>query len=113
MATVLYITAHPGDTAHSYSLAVGEQFVEAYREANPGDEIVHIDLFKEDIPQIDAIVFGAWGKLQSGVSFDQLSAEEQAKVGKLGQLADQFVALLIPSGLESLYRFYLCRWQNL
>ncbi|WP_199614307.1 FMN-dependent NADH-azoreductase [Paenibacillus alkalitolerans] len=92
MATVLYITAHPGDSTHSYSLAVGEQFVAAYREANPGDEVVHLDLYKLDIPQIDADVFSAWGKLQSGNAFDQLSGSEQAKVGKLGQLVDQFTA---------------------
>lgn len=47
MATVLYITAHPLNPEESYSLAVGKQFIGAYREANPTDEVVHLDLYKE------------------------------------------------------------------
>ncbi|XEC97712.1 FMN-dependent NADH-azoreductase [Paenibacillus tarimensis] len=92
MATVLYVTAHPGNPEASFSLSVGNEFVEAYRKANPGDEIVHVDLFNQNIPQIDAEVLGAWGKLQGGTSFDQLSAGEQAKVARLGEIVDQFVA---------------------
>ncbi|ANY65426.1 FMN-dependent NADH-azoreductase [Paenibacillus sp. BIHB 4019] len=92
MSTVLYITAHPHDHSTSFSLAVGEEFVNAYREANPSDEVVRLDLFNLDIPAIDAEVFSGWGKLQSGTAFDQLSAAEQAKVARLGELVDQFVA---------------------
>ncbi|ANS74396.1 FMN-dependent NADH-azoreductase [Paenibacillus yonginensis] len=92
MAQVLYITAHPNDHHSSYSLAVGKAFIEAYSEANPNDEVVHVDLYKESIPQIDADVFAGWGKLRSGSEFDQLSADEKAKVGRLGELVDQFAA---------------------
>ncbi|UKS27145.1 FMN-dependent NADH-azoreductase [Paenibacillus sp. HWE-109] len=92
MATLLYVTAHPNDHQTSYSLAVGKEFVEAYREANPSDEVIHVDLYQQDIPQIDAEVFGAWGKLQSGTAFDQLADSEKAKVARLGALVDQFVA---------------------
>ncbi|SDW76465.1 FMN-dependent NADH-azoreductase [Paenibacillus sp. CF384] len=91
MSTVLYITAHPNETEASYSLAVGKQFLEAYRAANPNDEIVHLDLFKMDIPRIDADVFSAWEKLGAGTAFDQLTSEEQAKVARLGELVNQFV----------------------
>ncbi|MBP1964335.1 FMN-dependent NADH-azoreductase [Paenibacillus aceris] len=92
MATVLYITANPNDHQSSYSLAVGKEFVEAYREANPGDEVIHLDLFKQNIPQIDADVFSGWGKLQSGADFSTLTADEQAKVGRLGEIVGQYVA---------------------
>lgn len=92
MSTVLYITAHPNDTDASYSLTVGKQFLEAYRAANPNDEIVHLDLFKMDIPRLDADVFSAWGKLGSGTEFNQLTSAEQEKVARLGELVDQFVA---------------------
>ncbi len=40
MATVLYITAHPHDHQTSFSLAVGKEFIDAYREANPSDEVI-------------------------------------------------------------------------
>lgn len=92
MATVLYITAHPLNPEESYSLAVGKEFIEAYREANPTDEVVHLDLYKENIPQIDADVLRGWGKLRSGSSFDQLSEAEKSKVARLEEILNQFVA---------------------
>lgn len=92
VATVLYVTAHPLDSNNSYSLAVGSEFVEAYRSANPSDEVVHLDLYNLNIPQIDNEVFSGWGKLRSGSSFDQLSSGEQAKVTRLGEIVDQFIA---------------------
>ncbi|WP_433750175.1 FMN-dependent NADH-azoreductase [Falsibacillus pallidus] len=92
MAKVLYITAHPHDDTQSYSMAVGKAFIDSYKEANAGDEVVHIDLYNENIPHIDADVFSGWGKLQTGKGFEELSAEEQAKVGRLAELSEQFVA---------------------
>lgn len=92
MATVLYITVNPKPEDQSFSLSAGRAFVNAYREANPNDEVIELDLYKENIPQIDPDVFAGWGKLQSGAAFDALSADEQAKVGRLGELVDQFVA---------------------
>ncbi len=50
MAKVLYITAHPHDETVSYSMATAKAFIESYKEANPSDEVVHIDLYKENIP---------------------------------------------------------------
>lgn len=91
MATVLYITAHPHDHQNSYSLSVGKEFIDAYREANPNDEVLHLDLYRLNIPQIDADVFSGWGKLSSGTDFNQLNTEEKEKVSRLGELVDQFV----------------------
>jgi FMN-dependent NADH-azoreductase len=92
MATVLYITAHPLSETQSYSLAVGKAFLDSYKEANPEDEIIHLDLYNMEIPQIDADVFSGWGKLRTGQAFDALSPEEKHKVQRLGELSDQFVA---------------------
>jgi FMN-dependent NADH-azoreductase len=90
MAKVLYITAHPLTEEHSFSLAAGKAFIETYKEVNQNDEIIHVDLFKEFIPQIDADVLGGWGKLQKGTAFEKLTSEEQAKVGRLAELVEQF-----------------------
>src|SRR5213080_637820 len=92
MTKVLYITAHPHDDTKSYSMAVGKAFIDTYKEANPNDEVVQVDLYKENIPQIDVDVFSGWGKLQSGKGFDELSSEEKAKVGRLSELCDQFIS---------------------
>jgi FMN-dependent NADH-azoreductase len=92
MTKVLYITAHPHDDTQSYSMAVGKAFIDAYKEANPNDEIVNVDLYKENIPQIDVDVFSGWGKLQSGKGFDELSSDEKAKVSRLSELCEQFIS---------------------
>jgi FMN-dependent NADH-azoreductase len=92
MAQVLYITAHPHDETQSYSMAVGKAFIDSYKENNPNDEVVHVDLYSENIPHIDADVFSGWGKLRSGQAFDELSSEEKAKVSRLNELSDQFIA---------------------
>lgn len=92
MAKVLYITANPKTEDQSFSLSVGREFVNAYRQTHPDDEITELDLYKIDIPYIDADVFSGWGKLQQGSAFEHLSAEEKAKVGRISELTDQFVA---------------------
>jgi FMN-dependent NADH-azoreductase len=92
MVKVLYITAHPHDETQSYSMAVGKAFIDTYKQANQNDEVINIDLYKENIPQIDADVFSGWGKLRSGQGFDELSADEKAKVGRLSELCEQFIA---------------------
>ncbi|MFP7735318.1 FMN-dependent NADH-azoreductase [Priestia aryabhattai] len=88
MAKVLYITAHPHDESQSFSMTTGKAFIDAYKEHNASDEVVHIDLYKENIPHIDADVFSGWGKLQSG---SELSSHEQEKVNRLAELSEQFV----------------------
>src|SRR3954471_14061826 len=91
MVSVLYITAHPHNETQSYSMAVGKAFIESYKQNNPNDQVVHLDLYKEKIPHIDADVFSGWGKLRSGQGFDELTAEEKDKVGRLNELSEQFV----------------------
>jgi len=92
MAKVLFITANPNDVNRSYSMAAGKAFIETYKETNPTDEIVALDLFKEDIPDLDADVFSGWGKLRAGQPMDALSTEESAKVGRLNEILDQFMS---------------------
>ncbi len=91
MSKVLYITANPFDESRSYGMAVGRAFVDQYQKVNPEDEIIHIDLYKESIPHIDADVFQGWGKLQSGQGFEQLSDEEKVKVSRLAELSEEFI----------------------
>ncbi|MGA9227513.1 MAG: NAD(P)H-dependent oxidoreductase, partial [Mesobacillus sp.] len=92
MGTVLYITANPKPVEEAFSLSVGEEFINAYRENNPNDEVVRLDLYKINVPYIDTDVFSGWGKLQKGTAFDELSPDEKQKVSSINQLTDQFVA---------------------
>lgn len=92
MTNLLYITANPNDETVSFSMAVGKAFLDTYKETYPDHETTHLDLYKEYIPEIDTDVFSGWGKLKTGTSFDQLSAEEQKKVSRLNELSDQFMS---------------------
>jgi len=92
MAKVLYITANPKTKETSFSLAVGNEFLETYKNSNPNDEITILDLYKIEVPLIDEIVFSAWGKLGAGVAFEKLDSKEQSKVASMNNLLDQFLA---------------------
>ncbi|GAB6173762.1 FMN-dependent NADH-azoreductase AzoRB [Paradesulfitobacterium aromaticivorans] len=92
MTRVLYITANPKPVQDSFSLSVGMAFLNAYREVNPQDEIIELDLYGIQIPLVDADVFSGWGKLQQGTAFEQLSADEKTKVGQIDKLCDQFLS---------------------
>lgn len=58
MATLLYIKASPRGE-RSYSVAVGDAFVEAYRAAHPGDTVKTLDVFEADLPSFDGLALQA------------------------------------------------------
>ncbi|WP_124727138.1 FMN-dependent NADH-azoreductase [Staphylospora marina] len=88
MAKLLYITANPKTPDESFSLRLGEAFLKTYREVAPGDEIIRLDLYKTDIPHIDADVFSGWGKLTRG---EDLTDDERRKVERINELTEQFI----------------------
>jgi len=58
MSKLLYIQASPrGERSHS--VRVAEAFLDAYRQAHPGDQIVTFDVFKRDLPVFDGYVLQA------------------------------------------------------
>ncbi len=91
LAKLLYITVNPKPVNESYSLTIGEAFLQTYQENHSDDEILKLDLYNIDLPYIDTDVFNGWGKLQSGNEFHHLSADEQMKVSKINDLTDQFI----------------------
>jgi len=92
MSTLLYINAHPLDVHESFSAAVGERFLDAYRAANPSHPIARIDLYRADVPLLDADVLRGWNALRAGEPFDALAPETQRKLLRLGELVDGFLA---------------------
>lgn len=91
MKQVLLITANPNTSEVSFSKAVAEAFIASYKEANPADEVVTVDLFETSVPMIDGEVMEAWGKLAGGVAFEELSASQQAKVAAMNTNLEQFI----------------------
>lgn len=49
MSKVLYIKANPKSNADSRTFTISESFIKAYKNLHPNDEIVTIDLYKENI----------------------------------------------------------------
>ncbi|MFT7821028.1 FMN-dependent NADH-azoreductase [Bacillus siamensis] len=91
MSNVLYITAHPLPEDESLSMTVGKEFIDSYKQTHPEDDVVHLDLYKADIPYLDADVFNGWKKLRSQASLQDLSVDERLKVARLAELGGQFL----------------------
>lgn len=85
MTKLLYITANPNSVQNSFGLSVGEAFINEYKKVNPSNEVIHFDLFEENVPMLDGSIFDAWGKLANGVSFEELSADQQSKLAAMNK----------------------------
>lgn len=91
MKKVLFITANPSGSETSFSMAVGDAFIEVYKEANPTDEVTAIDLFNTTVPAIDSEVLAAWGKLGAGEGFETLTASQQKKISAMNGNLETFM----------------------
>ncbi|PDZ08569.1 FMN-dependent NADH-azoreductase [Bacillus pseudomycoides] len=91
MTKVLFITANPNSAEASFGMAVGESFIEAYKNEHPQDEVVTMDLFNTTVPAIDAEVFTAWGKFAAGEGFETLSQSQQQKIAAMNTNLETFM----------------------
>jgi len=49
MAKVLYVKANPKNNEESRTFRISEHFINEYKKAHPEDEIIELDLYKENI----------------------------------------------------------------
>lgn len=91
MSKILYITANPKSVEKSFSLSLGDKFIKEYRAINPNDEIVFIDLYQTDIPEIDTDLLYVIENLKKGVSPDQLTEGVRNKLQRYNEFTDQFI----------------------
>ena len=49
MSKVLYIKANIKKEGESRTFKVSDYFIEEYKKNNPGDEVIELDLYKENI----------------------------------------------------------------
>jgi FMN-dependent NADH-azoreductase len=54
MATLLYVKANPKTDQESRTFRISENFINVYRETNPGDRIITHDLYAENVQPITA-----------------------------------------------------------
>lgn len=88
MSTVLVIKAHPATEDVSNSLVIGDHFVETYRQAHPEDQIIGHDLYAEGVPEINSSNLDSWKKLTNGVTYQELSENEQILLSRQQQLQE-------------------------
>lgn len=53
MSKVLYIKANPKSDQDSITFKMSESFIKSYKEVNPNDEIITVDLYEEGIKFLD------------------------------------------------------------
>lgn len=89
MSTVLVIKAHPHTSLPSLSVQVGDQFIKAYQDAHPDDQIIIRDLYtKEGVPPLNDVTMGAWTKQKMG---QELTAEEKQTIDRHDAWLNEFV----------------------
>lgn len=91
MSKVVVIKGHPLDATASKTMAVLEQFLETYRQENPNDVVEILDVYADDVPEIDKEVLQAWQQLTQGAAFTTLTTSQQHKVGRLNEILEQFM----------------------
>ena len=70
MSNVLLVKGHPLTSETSFSIKGLEAFKAAYTAANPDDTITVLDVFADNVPEIDADIANAFNALASGQAFD-------------------------------------------
>lgn len=93
MKKLLYITVNPKkDVALSKGRQIGKVFLEAFQQEQPDTEIVDMDLYNMDIPDVDMDLLYARAKLSfMGYTIDQLTEVERDKITRMHALADRFI----------------------
>lgn len=88
MARLLYIEGSPRKE-RSVSNAAATAFLEAYRQANLEDTIDVLDIWTEDLPQLDQDAFDA---KYAGLSGQERNPAQEVAWGRLKVLSDRFRA---------------------
>ncbi|WP_028594174.1 FMN-dependent NADH-azoreductase [Paenibacillus assamensis] len=88
MTKILVVNSNPKPLELSFSRQLGKHFVDQLQAVGQV-EVAQVNLYEETIPMIDGLVLDAWGKLGAG---EALSAEQQATVGRMNEILEQFLA---------------------
>lgn len=91
MANVLIIKGHPLTPKESTTLKGLATFTKVYQEKNPQDHLEVLDVFSDDVPEIDETLLTAWNILKNGGEFSNLSEKQQKAVQRFDELTNQFL----------------------
>jgi len=86
MSKLLYIESSPRKS-RSKSIEVSKAFLDAYKAANPSDEIETLDLWATPLPEFDGYTIDAKYQVMQGQGFN---AEQQAAWDKVVEVCEAF-----------------------
>lgn len=92
MASVLVVKGHPLTAEESRTVKALTSFLTSYKENHPDDEVTVLELYRDDIPEIDEELLSGWEALRAGAEFTSLSESQQQKIARFNELTDQFLA---------------------
>ena len=90
MSKVLFVKVNDRPADQAVSVQMYNAFLNAYKEANPTDEITEIDLFEAELPYYGNKALTAVYKNNQGM---ELTEEEAKYVGLVNQYTDQFLSM--------------------
>ncbi|WP_138756375.1 FMN-dependent NADH-azoreductase [Paenibacillus sinopodophylli] len=89
MSNVLFVKANDRKIENSVSVKLYHAFLDSYKESHPEDNIIELDLYKEELPYMNADLIEGNFKVLHGI---EVSPSEQAMVDRAAKYADQFVS---------------------
>jgi len=89
MAKVLFIKANNRPVEQAVSVKLYEAFLSTYKESHPEDEIIELDLFKENLPYYDVEKINGMFKQARGL---ELTESEKQAADLVNKYLDQFLA---------------------
>lgn len=92
MKKLLYISVNPKPEDLSISKTVGREFVNRFLTKNSDYELEELDLYNEDIPELNYKLFKGRADLVSGADYDSLSETDKKSVDRINFLCDQFLS---------------------
>lgn len=92
MKKLLYIMVNSKPEEISTSKTVGRQFVNKFLAANTDYIVEELDLYNEDIPEVNHILFTGRAEPVSGDAYNALSDEDKKAVDRINFLSDQFIS---------------------
>ena len=89
---LLYITVNSKPENISTSKTVGREFVKRFLAKNTDYTLEELDLYNENIPEVNYKLFSKRAETASGVEYDRLSVQDKTDVDRINSLCSQFLS---------------------
>ncbi len=90
MSAILFIKANDRPVNQAVSMMIYDAFLQSYKDTNPGDHVLELDLYGETLPYMNAAMIGGIYKSIGGL---ELNEEEKSAVAIADKYLDQFLAV--------------------